>query len=112
MAFARTLRHQPLGVIGIFLLVLFVVIAVLAPAISPFDPAAIDPYQRLIRLRTLIGLAPTSSAATSSPAFFRVHVFADGCREVVGLSLSLGLVLAVWPAFTEGGSIRCSMSSS
>src|SRR5271156_7074442 len=47
MAFARTLRHQPLGVIGILLLVLFVTIAVLAPAITPYDPAAIDLYQRL-----------------------------------------------------------------
>ena len=42
MAFARTLRHQPLGVIGVLLLVLFVTIAVLAPAITPYDPAAID----------------------------------------------------------------------
>ena len=47
MAFARTLRHQPLGVIGVFLLVLFVAIALLAPAIAPYDPAAIDLYHRL-----------------------------------------------------------------
>src|SRR6202042_2755156 len=47
MAFARTLRHQPLGVIGILLLVLFVSIAVLGPAITPYDPAAIDLYHRL-----------------------------------------------------------------
>jgi ABC-type dipeptide/oligopeptide/nickel transport system permease subunit len=70
MAFARTLRHQPLGVIGLLLLVLFVVIAVLAPAISPYDPAAIDLSHRL---RMPTGLAPMSSAATSSPAFFRVR---------------------------------------
>ena len=69
MAFAPTLRHQPLGVIGIFLLVLFVAIAVLAPAISPYDPAAIDSITASPRLRMPTGLAPTNWAATSSPAF-------------------------------------------
>jgi peptide/nickel transport system permease protein len=94
MAFARTLRHQPLGVIGILLLVLFVAIAVLAPVISPYDPAAIDLYNRL---------APPSHAHWFGTDELGRDIFSrilSGARlslmvavSVVGVSLSLGLVL-------------------
>ena len=103
MAFARTLRHQPLGVIGIFLLVLFVVIAVLAPAISPYDPAAIDLYRRLT--------APSYAHWFGTDELGR-DIFSrilSGARlslmvavSVVGLSLSLGLVLGGLAGFYGG----------
>ena len=47
MTIVRTLRHQPLAIIGLLLLVLFVVMALLAPWLAPFDPAAINLNQRL-----------------------------------------------------------------
>src|ERR1700679_1474319 len=94
MAFARTLRHQPLGVIGIFLLVLFVAIAVLAPVITPYDPAAIDLYHRLA--------APSHAHWFGTDELGR-DIFSRilyGARlsllvavSVVGISLSLGLIL-------------------
>jgi len=113
MAFARTLRHQPLGVIGILLLMLFVTIAVLAPAITPYDPAAIDLYHRL---------TPPSHAHWFGTDELGRDIFSrilSGARlslmvavSVVGLSLSLGLVLGASQASTEGAWIRCSTSSS
>ncbi len=42
-------RRQPLAMIGALLLVLFVGIALFAPWISPFNPAAIDLNHRLVR---------------------------------------------------------------
>src|SRR5580692_9164978 len=103
MALARTFRHQPLGVIGLFLLVLFVAIAVLAPAISPYDPAAIDLYQRL---------TPPSHAHWFGTDELGRDIFSrilSGARlslmvavSVVGLSLSLGLVLGGLAGFYGG----------
>src|ERR1700743_3222800 len=103
MAFARTLRHQPLGVIGILLLVLFVAIAVLAPVISPYDPAAIDLYNRLA--------APSHAHWFGTDELGR-DIFSrilSGARlslmvavSVVGVSLSLGLVLGGLAGFYGG----------
>ena len=103
MAFARTLRHQPLGVIGICLLVLFASIAVLAPAITPYDPAAIDLTHRLI--------APTQAHWFGTDELGR-DIFSrilSGARlslmvavSVVGLSLSVGLVLGGLSGFYGG----------
>lgn len=42
------LKHQPLAVIGVSLLVLFVAMALLASAAAPYDPAAIDLSHRLL----------------------------------------------------------------
>lgn len=47
MLFARTLRHQPLAIAGLLLLALFAAVALLAPLLAPYDPAAIDLYHRL-----------------------------------------------------------------
>ena len=103
MAFARTLRHQPLGVIGILLLVLFVAIAVLAPVITPYDPAGIDLYHRL---------TPPSHAHWFGTDELGRDIFSrilSGARlslmvavSVVGLSLSLGLVLGGLAGFYGG----------
>src|SRR6202161_1007408 len=103
MAFARTLRHQPLGVIGLFLLVLFVAIAVLAPVITPYDPAAIDLYHRL---------TPPSHAHWFGTDELGRDIFSrilSGARlslmvavSVVGVSLSLGLVLGGLAGFYGG----------
>jgi peptide/nickel transport system permease protein len=47
LTFASRLRHQPLAAIGVFLLILFIVLAVFAPLLSRADPAAIDLKHRL-----------------------------------------------------------------
>ena len=43
----HSLRFQPLAVLGIVLLAIFVVLAIFAPWIAPFDPAAIHLHARL-----------------------------------------------------------------
>src|ERR1700761_8879325 len=103
MALARTLRHQPLGAVGILLLILFVAMAVLAPAVSPYDPAAIDLYHRLS--------APSHAHWFGTDELGR-DIFSRilaGARlslmvavSVVGLSLSLGLVLGGLAGFYGG----------
>lgn len=86
-------RSQPLAVVGAALLVLFVLIAVFAPMLAPYDPAAIDLNHRLavpehahwfgtdelgrdILSRTLFGARLSLTVAVS----------------VVGCSLLLGIV--------------------
>jgi peptide/nickel transport system permease protein len=90
-------------VIGILLLVLFVTIAVLAPAISPHDPASIDLYHRL---------TPPSHSHWFGTDELGRDIFSrilSGARlslmvavSVVGLSLSLGLVLGGLAGFYGG----------
>lgn len=43
----RTLRHQPLAIVGLALLALFLICALFAPLLSPADPAALDLNARL-----------------------------------------------------------------
>ena len=92
--FSRTIRRQPLAVIGMALLILFIVIALFAPLFAPYNPAAIDLNHRLaspehahwfgtdelgrdIFSRTLYGARLSLLVASS----------------VVGCSLLLGLIL-------------------
>ena len=92
--FSETIRRQPLAVIGMALLILFIVIALFAPLFAPYNPAAIDLNHRLaapehahwfgtdelgrdIFSRTLYGARLSLLVASS----------------VVGCSLLLGLIL-------------------
>ncbi len=87
------LRHQPLAVIGIALLVLFLSAALLAPLVAPYDPAGIDLPHRL--------LSPTHAHWFGTDELGR-DIFSRilyGARislavavSVVSLSLGLGLI--------------------
>ena len=46
--FSTTLRKQPLALIGMALLILFVGVALLAPLLAPYNPATIDLNHRLV----------------------------------------------------------------
>ena len=104
MALARTFRHQPLGVIGFLLLLLFLAMALLAPAVTPYDPAAIDLGQRLV--------GPSHAHWFGTDELGR-DIFSRilaGARlsllvavSVVGLSLSVGLILGGLAGFYGGG---------
>ncbi len=48
ISFSKTLRTQPLAIIGLSLLVLFIVMALFAPLLAPYNPAAIDLNHRLL----------------------------------------------------------------
>lgn len=104
MPFTRTLRHQPLAAVGIALLVLFIAIAVLAPIIAPYNPAALDLLHRL---------APPSRAHWFGTDELGRDIFSRilyGARisltvavSVVGISLTVGLILGGLAGFYGGG---------
>ena len=87
-------KHQPLAVIGVSLLVLFVAMALLASAAAPYDPAAIDLSHRL--------LSPSHAHWFGTDELGR-DVFSRilyGARislivaiSVVAISLSLGMLI-------------------
>ncbi|HKO17956.1 MAG TPA: ABC transporter permease [Acidobacteriaceae bacterium] len=100
---SRTIRQQPLAVIGLFLVAAFVVCAIFAPWLSPHDPAQLDLSGRLlppghqhwfgtdelgrdILSRTIYGARISMTVAVS----------------VVTLSLALGLVAGVASGFYGG----------
>ena len=102
-ALSRTIRQQPLAVIGLFLVAAFVVCAIFAPWLSPHDPAQLDLSGRLlppghqhwfgtdelgrdILSRTIYGARISMTVAVS----------------VVTLSLALGLVAGVASGFYGG----------
>ena len=47
IAWMQSMRFQPLAIFGMILLAIFVVLAIFAPWIAPFDPAAIHLHTRL-----------------------------------------------------------------
>lgn len=102
-ALSRTIRQQPLAVIGLFLVAAFVVCAIFAPWLSPHDPAQLNLSGRLlppghqhwfgtdelgrdILSRTIYGARISMTVAVS----------------VVSLSLALGLVAGVASGFYGG----------
>src|SRR5258708_32178889 len=97
------LKHQPLAVIGISLLVLFVAMALLASVAAPYDPAAIDLSHRL--------LSPTHAHWFGTDELGR-DIFSRilyGARislivaiSVVSISLSLGMLVGARTGYYGG----------
>jgi peptide/nickel transport system permease protein len=103
IALSRTIRQQPLAMIGLILVTAFVLCAVFAPWLSPHDPAQLDLNGRLlppghqhwfgtdelgrdILSRTIYGARISMSVAVS----------------VVTLSLTLGLIAGLASGFYGG----------
>jgi peptide/nickel transport system permease protein len=94
MSVLGQLRGQPLAAVGLMLLVLFVVLAVFAPLLASYDPAAIDLVHRL---------APPSHAHwfgtdelgrdIYSRIVYGARISLEVAVSVVALSLTAGLVL-------------------
>ncbi len=100
-------KHQPLAVIGVLLLVLFVCMAVLAPAVAPYDPAAIDLTHRLVGPEWTAGHVHWFGTDELGRDIFSRILY--GARislivavSVVGLSLGTGLVLGGLAGFYGG----------
>jgi peptide/nickel transport system permease protein len=94
ISFGRTARHNPLALIGCVLVVIFVIFALFAPWIAPFDPAAIDLPNRLA--------APSAAHWCGSDELgrdilsrlvygSRISMLVGFC--VVAASLSIGLII-------------------
>ena len=66
-AWRRLLRRKSAG-FGLVVIVLFVLIAVFAPVLTPYDPAQQGWPRSASRRRCCTGSAPMSRGAISSPA--------------------------------------------
>lgn len=103
MLFARTLRRQPLGAIGAALLALFVFVALFAPRLAPYDPAAIDLYHRLAPPSHLHWFGTDELGRDIySRILFGARLSLSVAVGVVGLSLSAGLLLGGLAGFYGG----------
>jgi peptide/nickel transport system permease protein len=88
-----TLLHQPLGTLGLGLLIFFLILAIFAPLLSPANPAAIDLGHRLGTPN------PTHWFGTDelgrdilSRAIYGARISLAVAVSVVALSLFLGLI--------------------
>ncbi|MGQ0569488.1 MAG: ABC transporter permease [Armatimonadota bacterium] len=102
---ARDLARHPVGLAGLVLVVLFVVLAIAAPLISPFDPLA-QPSKRLLPPggQHLLGTDEFGRDVLSriiygSRVSFQVGVISVGLALLVGGTL--GLVSAYYLGFVD-----------
>lgn len=96
-------RRNPLATIGIFLVLLFVIFAIFAPLIAPFDPAHIDLPTRLSRpsLMHWFGTDELGRDILSRVIYgARLSMFV-GVSVVAG-SLGIGLVIGAIAGFYGG----------
>lgn len=90
----RMLRSQPLALLGTIFLTLFVVLAIFAPWIAPFDPAAIHLHARLQAPSTVhwFGTDELGRDILSRVIYgSRISLFV--ASSVVGIALSVGIIL-------------------
>lgn len=100
----RLARHNPLAAIGVVLVVIFILLALFAPSISPYDPAQIDLPTRLSPPSPShwcgtdeIGRDILSRLIYGS----RISMLVGSC--VVGLSLAIGLIIGSIAGYYGGG---------
>jgi peptide/nickel transport system permease protein len=96
-------RRNPLGTIGIFAVLVFVIFAIFAPLIAPFDPAQINLPQRLSPPSALhwFGTDELGRDILSRVIFgARLSMFV-GVSVVVG-SLGIGLIIGAIAGFYGG----------
>jgi len=96
-------KQQPLAALGIVLLMLFLICALFAPWLAPYDPAKLDLTGRLI------GPSATHWFGTDelgrdilSRTIFGARISMIVAVSVVGLSLALGLVAGCLAGFYGG----------
>jgi peptide/nickel transport system permease protein len=91
---ASALRHQPLAVAGIALLVLFTAMALLAPWLAPANPSSLDLLHRLAAPSRLHWLGTDELGRDIlSRVIFGARLSLAVAVSVVSLSLTLGLIL-------------------
>lgn len=93
--FQRLLR-EPLGLIGLVIVVVMVSCALLAPALAPYDPIAINPRMRLLPPSAEHWLGTDQLGRdTLSRVLYGSRVALQVALISVGLALSIGLVLGM-----------------
>jgi peptide/nickel transport system permease protein len=96
-------RRQPLAAAGVLLLTVFVLAALLAPALATHDPAALDLHRRLL-LPTRQHLLGTDELGRDiySRILFGARISLLVAVSAVGLSLALGLLAGFISGFYGG----------
>ncbi|HYK37440.1 MAG TPA: ABC transporter permease [Alloacidobacterium sp.] len=90
---SRTIRRQPLAVIGVALLILFIGIALFAPLLAPYSPAAIDLNHRLMAPGQTHWFGTDELGRdTFSRTLYGARLSLLVSSSVVVCSLSLGLI--------------------
>src|ERR1700756_4694057 len=88
------LKHQPLAVIGVSLLLLFTAMALLASAAAPYDPAAIDLGHRLLSPSHAHWFGTDELGRDIfSRILYGARISLTVAISVVTISLSLGMVI-------------------
>jgi peptide/nickel transport system permease protein len=88
----RRLLREPLGVLGLALVILFVVSALFADVLAPYDPNAIDVRARLAE-PSLAHLAGTDHLGRDT--FSRILHGGRVALQVAAISISIALVLGI-----------------
>lgn len=93
-SFSNTLRKQPLAVFGLALLILFVLVALFAPLLAPYNPAAIDLNHRLLAPGRAHWFGTDELGRDIfSRTLFGARISLLVATSVVACSLFLGLIL-------------------
>jgi peptide/nickel transport system permease protein len=97
------LRHQPLAVVGVVLLTIFVVAGIAAPWLAPYNPATIDLVHRL-QSPNAAHLAGTDELGrdTLSRLMWGARLSLTVSVTVVAVSLALGLVIGGLAGYLGG----------
>lgn len=96
-------RHQPLALIGVVLLLVFLIAGIAAPLIAPYNPAAIDLIHRL-ESPSATHLAGTDELGrdTFSRLLWGARLSLAVSVTVVAVSLALGLVVGGLAGYLGG----------
>lgn len=102
-AFLTILRHQPLAVIGVFLLGSFLLCAIAAPWLAPANPASIDLIHRLEgpSAHHIIG-TDELGRDTLSRLLYGARLSLAVSVTVVGISLILGITIGGFAGYHGG----------
>ncbi len=99
----QALRSQPLAVFGLILLMIFVVLAIFAPWIAPFDPAAIHLHARLLAPSYFHWFGTDELGRDIlSRVIFGTRISMIVASSVVGVALFVGILLGSLAGYYGG----------
>ncbi len=97
------MRSQPLAVFGLILLMIFVVLAIFAPWIAPFDPAAIHLHARLLAPSYFHWFGTDELGRDIlSRVIFGTRISMIVASSVVGVALFVGILLGSLAGYYGG----------
>ncbi len=103
IAWMHSLRFQPLAMFGIVILAIFIVLAIFAPWIAPFDPAAIHLHARLQSPSAAHWFGTDELGRDIlSRVIFGTRISLLVATSVVSIALALGLLLGSIAGFYGG----------